>query len=63
MAYETEIAKLEAILNEGTGRVTIDGVTVQYSLADVRKRLTELMQKQNAAKRPRVARINLSTGF
>jgi len=62
MAYETEIAKLEAILNEGTSRVTVDGMTVQYDLDEVRQRLNELKAKQDATKRPRAASIDLS-GF
>jgi len=62
MAYETEIAKLEAILNEGASRVTVDGMTVQYDLDDVRRRLNELKAKQDATKRPRAASIDLS-GF
>lgn len=60
--YESEIAKLEAILNEGTGRVTIDGTTVQYDLDQVRQRLAELRGLQDGTKRPRAAHINLS-GF
>lgn len=64
MAYETEIAKLESILNEGAGRVTIDGVTVQYSSPEaIRKRLRELYAKQDVAKRPRLSQIDLSTAF
>jgi len=62
MALADDIAKLEAILNEGTGRVTIDGVTVQYDLGEVRQRLAALKRREDAAKRPRAAAIDLS-GF
>lgn len=62
MALADRIAKLEAILDEGTGRVTIDGVTVQYDLDEVRKQLAELRRKEDATKRPRAAGIDLS-GF
>ena len=64
MAHETEIAQLETILNTGAGQVTVDGVTVRYHGPDViRKRLSELYAKQDAAKRPRLSRIDHSTAF
>jgi len=62
MAIADDIAKLEAILNEGTSRVTVDGVTVQYDLDKVRSRLMALKAEQDATLRPRAAQIDLS-GF
>ena len=62
MAYETEIAQLEAILNAGTSDVTVDGVRTTFDLDSVRRRLAELRRKQDATKRPRAAQIDLS-GF
>jgi hypothetical protein len=60
VSTETTIADLEAILDAGGSRVTVDGLSVQYDLDQVRKRLAELRRSQDAAKRPRVATIDLS---
>lgn len=40
--YTSEIAALEAILNAGTSRVSVDGMAAEYDLTAVRKRLAEL---------------------
>ncbi len=63
MATADEIAALEAIQNAGAGRVTTDGLTVSFDLDEIRRRLAALRDKADQAKRPRVARINLSTAF
>jgi len=60
MSLSTEIAEAETILNRGATRVTTDGVTVEYDLAAVRARLTDLKAQQDATKRPRAAGIDLS---
>lgn len=59
-----EIALLRKILNSGTGRVTVDGETVQYDLEAARKRLNELVATDDTetVKRPRASSIDLS-GF
>lgn len=62
MAYETEIANLEAILNAGASQVSVDGRNVAYDFDAIRRRLAELRRKQDATKRPRVAQADLS-GF
>lgn len=62
MAYETEIANLEAILNAGANDVSTDGDRTVFDLDSVRRRLAELRRKQDATKRPRVAQVDLS-GF
>lgn len=43
--YQTEIAALEAILNAGTSRVSVDGLSTEFDLEAVQRRLTELKRK------------------
>ncbi len=59
-----EIAKLQAILNEGARSVSIDGQSVTYDFAAIRKRIRTLMlaDPNYRGKRPRLSRINLG-GF
>ena len=62
MAVADDIAKIEAILQEGASRVTTDGVTVQFDLDSLRKRLAVLKRQEDGTKRPRIATVDLS-GF
>lgn len=62
MAYETEIARLEAILDAGASSTDVDGTRVSYDLDKVRQRLAELKRLQDKARRPRSSSIDLS-GF
>lgn len=59
-----EIARLRAILNSGKSSYTIEGQTVSYDLAQVRKRLLELIAEDDTetVRRPRSVRIKLD-GF
>lgn len=59
-----QIAKLQAILRAGAESVTVDGTTVRYDLAEVRRQLRELMASDNTqqGRRPVAASINLG-GF
>jgi len=63
--YTDEIAALEAILNSGTSRVSVDGMSAEYDMAEVRKRLAELQSKDLTAVavgrvRPSAATIKLN---
>ena len=58
--YTEEIAKLEAIVNNATNSVSVDGTSAQYNIEQARKRLAELRTRQGGANaRPAVSRINL----
>jgi hypothetical protein len=59
VAYEDEIAEIEAILNAGVTDVATDAVRSSYDQAALRKRLAELKRQQSPAARPRCAQINL----
>ena len=63
MSLTTEIAAIEAILNDGARAVSTDGRSVQDELPALRRRLEELRRKQDATKRPRVAGIDLSNAW
>jgi len=63
MAYETEIARLEEILNTGAQSVTVDGMMTTFNLAEVRHRLAELRRKQASRTGPRASTIKLDSGF
>lgn len=60
--YDDEISRIEEILNQGAERVTKDGVTVQYNLESLRKRLAYLTRadEDEQKKRPACASIDLS---
>jgi hypothetical protein len=62
MANETEIARLEAILNGGATDVSTDGVRVVTDHASIRRRLAELKRMDDVSRRPVVSQIDLS-GF
>lgn len=62
MALADQIAQLESILDAGASRVTTDGVTVQYDLEEIRRRLAKLQNELDQTKRPRLASIDLSGG-
>jgi len=59
-----KIAELQAILQAGANSVSVDGTTVSYDLAEVRRQLRELManDRTQSGRRPVAASINLS-GF
>lgn len=59
------IAALESLLNAGTQSVSVDGTSVNFDMAEVRRRLRELyaMQDQAAVKRPVVATVRLDRAF
>jgi hypothetical protein len=54
------IAQIEAILNNGATSVTIDGTTVNYDFAELRRRLKELRNTDPAYRRSRIGQIDLS---
>lgn len=63
--HTDEIAALEAILNSGTSRVSVDGMAAEYDMAEVRKRLAELKSQDLTAVvrgrvRPSAATIKLN---
>lgn len=58
---EEQIAALEAILNAGVTSASVDGQTVTYDLAQVRKRLKELTRSNDPSKNPTVASIDLQS--
>jgi uncharacterized protein (UPF0335 family) len=62
MAYETEIARLEAILNSGASDVSTDVDRTAFDHKSIREQLAKLRRKQDATKRPRQAQADLS-GF
>ena len=59
-----KIAKLQAILEAGADSVSVDGTTVHYDLAEIRREIRRLMAEDttNAGRRPVAASINLG-GF
>ena len=59
-----KIAELQAILQAGANSVSVDGTTVAFDLAEVRRQLRELMasDRTNSGRRPVAASINLG-GF
>ncbi len=60
----TKIATLQAILDAGASGVSVDGESVTYDLAAIRKEIRELKQADPNFRnmRPRAASINLG-GF
>ena len=60
----TKIATLQAILDAGASGVSVDGESVKYDLAAIRKEIRELKQADPnfRNRRPRAASINLG-GF
>lgn len=62
--HSTRIAEIQTILRAGATSVTVDGVSVQYDFASLRKELRELMADDPnfASLRPRAASIDLG-GF
>ena len=59
-----KIAKIRAILQEGAASVVVDGVAVNYDLAQLRRELRQLMLEDDVQKgrRPVAASIYLG-GF
>lgn len=59
-----KIAELQAILQAGANSVSVDGTTVAYDLAEVRRQLRELManDRTQSGRRPVASNINLG-GF
>jgi hypothetical protein len=58
-----EITVLEAILNSGAKSISTDGLSTEFDLDAVRKRLSELRQQQApdlTRTRPRASTIDLS---
>ena len=55
------IAEIREILRAGATQVSVDGTSVQYDFASLRKELRELMAEDTtlAHKRPRVSSFNL----
>lgn len=58
-----EIARLRAILNSGQTSYSVEGQTVNYDLAAIRRRLQELIASDDTetVTRPRVSRIKLDS--
>lgn len=58
-----EIAEIDAILQAGASRVSVDGQTVAYDFAELRRRRAELIAADDVThdskKRPRSSQINL----
>lgn len=63
MSLTSQIAAIEAILDEGARSVSTDGLSVSYDLDALRRRLEELRRQQDATRRPRVAGIDLSNAW
>lgn len=59
------IAKIENLLNTGATEAEIDGQKVKLDHTALRRRLRELQATHDDATtpRPRVAQVDLSTGF
>lgn len=60
MAVADKIAELEAILDAGVSRTSTDGLSVQFDLDEIRRRLVALRDQADGTQRPRIAQINLS---
>ena len=58
---DDQIAALEQILNAGVTSASVDGQSVTYDLAMVRKRLNELKRTKDPSKKPLVASINMGS--
>jgi hypothetical protein len=63
MAFETEIADLEKLLDAATSSVLIDGVRTDFDLETARKRLAELKRKSAGTSWPRTSTVLLSSVF
>lgn len=66
--YTEEIAQLEQIVNGAIDSVTTDGTTTKFSIAQARKRLSELRAEDDTAVaagkvRRRVRRANLGSAW
>ena len=61
MAYEAEIAQLEALINSATTSVSTDGLSTTFDLDKAERRLAELLRLQGETTmvRPRIARVRL----
>lgn len=62
--HSARIAEIQAILRAGASSVSVDGTTVQYDLAGLRKELRQLMTEDatQRGRRPVVSSIYLG-GF
>lgn len=63
--YSSEIAAIETILNAGAKSTSVDGLSVQYDFAALRKRLAELKALDDATlqagnQRPKRATIKMN---
>ncbi len=63
--HSERIEAIQSILRAGAKSVTVDGVTVQYDFASLRKELRDLMADDPAyvGRRPRLSSINISRAF
>lgn len=62
--YSREIDQLRQVINGATTSVTVDGITTRFSIEQARKRLSELLNLDDASianenVRPPVMRIKL----
>lgn len=59
--HSAEIARIESILRRGVTTVTVDGTTMTYDFAELRRQLDRLRQLDDATrgKRPFAATIRL----
>jgi len=60
MAYETEIAHLEQLLNSGVTATAADNERHEFDLEAARRRLAELKRLQAKTRKPRTSSIDLS---
>jgi len=63
--HSQRIAEIQAILRAGAKTVTVDGVTVAYDFASLRKELRQLMAEDPAYAhlRPRLSSMNIERAF
>jgi hypothetical protein len=59
-AIQDRIDALEAILDNATTDVTVDGNRSAWNLVEARRQHAELKRQQNAGARPRTAAFDLS---
>ena len=55
--YTAEIEQIEKVLNEGLKSAVVDGVTVNYDLGHLRKRLNELRRLNTATRGDRFSSL------
>jgi hypothetical protein len=60
---EQVIREIEEVLDAGIKRVGVDGLSTEFDLAVLQKRLEERRRQDNVTRRPAITRLLLDNSF